>query len=137
MANTVPKEFKKELTDRIAPAVEATHKVALLLNTYTFVDGHDHYADVSAWEHAATGNYVAGGATLAGRVSSNTGVNAMLDATDLAWGPGVTLANVRYLCWYETAGGKIRGIFDLGAPYSCTNSTFTLQWSANGLLKIS
>lgn len=137
MANQIPKEFKKELTDRIVAGVEATHKVALLLNTYSFVDGHDLYTDVTAWEHAATGTYGTGGATLAGRASTNSGTSAVLDATDLSWGPGATLSNVRYACWYETATSKIRGIFDLGASFGCTNGTFTLQWSASGLLVIS
>ena len=133
MASVIPKEVKKEITDGW---VAETHKVALLVG-YTFVDGHDVYADVSGWEHANVGGYTTGGAVLAGKASTNVGTTAKFDATDSSWGPGASLTNVNFAVIYETTGGKIRDIVDLGGTFSCVDSTFSIIWSASGIVVIS
>jgi hypothetical protein len=138
MASRVPKEVKLEKVTAWLPATEAVWKVALftsLSNCNT--DGVSTYAQCLADGHEIVGTgYTAGGATLAGRAVGYTdGTNAYLNATDASW-TTATLANVRYAVVYETAGSKIRGVYDLTSDYSVTNGAFTLTWDAVGLLKV-
>lgn len=138
MASRVPKEVKLEVVTAWLPATEAVWKVALftsLSNCNT--DGVSTYAQCLADGHEIVGvGYTAGGATLAGRAVGYTGTtNTYLTGTAISW-TTATLANVRYAVAYETAGGKIRGVYDLATDYSVTNGTFTLAWDAVGLLKV-
>lgn len=134
MASLIPKQEKLLTTDAWAAQ---TWKVALLSSSFTYNHAtHSTYASVSGSEATGTG-YVAGGNTLAGKVSGYVDTETTyLDATDLSFGPGVTLTNVRYAVCYDTATGLIRAIFDFGSAQSCTNATFTIQWSTNGLIRI-
>lgn len=134
MANLIPKSVKKEQTD--AWKAE-TWKVCLLKNTYTPDAAHIVYADVSAHEITGT-NYTAGGATItpANKTSAYSTNDAMLDAVDIAWTTATFTNAARYAVCYETSGSKIRAIFDLGADYTVTVGTFTLVWSASGLIKV-
>ena len=133
MASLVPKQEKKLTTDAWAAQ---TWKVALLTSTFVFNDTiHDHYADLTN-ELVGTG-YTVAGATLAGKASSYVdSTTVMLDATDLSWGPGATFTNVKFAACYDTSTGLIRALFEFTAAQSCTNSTFTIQWHANGLVRI-
>lgn len=137
MANVIPKEVKKEIIDGY---IAETWKAVLLTNLFTYVSGtHVLYTDLTN-EVVGTG-YTAGGKSVT-KAAWNGGsgyvdtTNAMLDATDVAW-TGATFANVRYVAVYETTGNKIRAIYDFGADKSVTTGTFTVQWSASGLIKIS
>jgi hypothetical protein len=134
MASLIPKQEKLIITDTWAAQ---TWKVALLSSSFTYNHAtHTTYTSVSGNEATGTG-YVAGGNTLAGKVSGYVDTTTTyLDATDLSWGPGVTLTNVRYAACYDTATGLIRAIFDFGSAYSCTNATFTIQWHSSGLTRI-
>lgn len=133
MANVIPKEVKKEIIDGY---VAETWKVALLTNAFTYATGtHVSYSDLTN-EVVGTG-YTAGGATVAGKAGAYVDTtNQSLDATDVAW-TTATFANVRYAAVYNATSGRIRAIYDLGADYSVTAGTFTLQWSASGLIKVS
>jgi len=133
MANVIPKEVKKE---RIDAFVAETWKACLLTNVFTYTTGtYITYSDLDN-EVVGTG-YTAGGKDVAGKVMAYVDTtNARLDATDVAW-TGATFANVRYVAVYETTGGKIRAIFDFDVDKSVTSGTFTVEWSASGLIKIS
>jgi len=103
-------------------------------------------AATSAWvvanEVTDATNWVAGGRVLAGKTFTTpaTGV-AMFDATDLAGGGNVTVANVYGCLVYDdtiTAGtvadqGVCYNYF--GGPQSVTAGTFTIIWNANGVLR--
>ncbi len=134
MASVVPKEVKKEIVDSWLAGIEPVWQVALLVG-YTFVNGHDVYTDVQAWEHAAGSGYTAGGNVLAGRNTVADGTNYELDATDLDW-TTATITGANFACVYETAGGKIRALCDLGGSFSVVAGTFTLQWNASGIIKV-
>ncbi len=90
-------------------------------------------------------NWVSGGRTLASKTLTNpsTGV-FMFDAADLAGGGNVTMANV-YGCqvYDDTIVVGTGGIADQGICYnafggaqSVTAGTFTIVWSASGVLRI-
>ena len=139
MANVIPKEYKKEIIDSL---IAETWKAALLTNGFTYVSGtHVLYANLTNEVPNGSG-YTTGGATVtkyawgAGGTGYADTTNAVIDAADVAW-TSATFANVRYVAVYETTGGKIRAIYDLGADYAVTNGTFTVQWSASGLIKVS
>jgi len=129
----VPKQEKKLTTDAWAAQ---TTKVALL--TATFVYDHTVHSTYASLTNQLVGTgYTVGGATLLGKASSYVdSETVMLDATDLSWGPGATFTNVQYAVHYDTATGLIRHIFKLATAQSCTNSTFTLVWHSNGLVRI-
>ncbi len=141
MASRVPKEVKKEQIDAwIAEGM----KVALFKSTSNCnTDGTSLYSGCTN-EVAASGTYVAGGATLtksawgAGSGYVDT-TNAMMDATDsqwttVTWTPG----NAPYFAVvYNTTTSKIRFVYDFLAEKTVSGGTFTIQWSANGLVKIS
>jgi hypothetical protein len=91
-------------------------------------------------------NWVSGGRTLASKTLTNpsTGV-FMFDAADLAGGGNVTLSNV-YGClvYDDTVTSGTGGVADQGICYnsfggsaqSVSAGTFTIVWSANGVLRI-
>jgi hypothetical protein len=111
MANKIPKEFKKAITD---VWITESVKVALLVG-YTFVDGHYRYSDVSA--------------------SAFDGQDAKYSGTNSTW-TTVTLTGVNFAVVYNATTGLIKGLLDLGGSFSVVNGIFTLQWNASGIVKI-
>jgi len=135
MASLVPKQEKKLTTD--AWKLQ-TWKVALLTSTFAYNHAvHSTYASLTN-ELVGTG-YTLGGATLAEKQSDYVdSATVKLDADDLSWGPGATFTNVKFAACYDdvTAGKPLRALFEFTAAQSCTNSTFTVQWHASGLVRI-
>lgn len=130
---TIPKESKLEIT---AAYAAESWKVALLKSTFSYVSGtHVSYSDVSASECTGTG-YTAGGAALT-LSSAQDSTNAKLDATDVAWGPGATISDIGYAVLYNTTTGKIKDIKTVNPVASVSAGTFTLQWNASGILRVS
>jgi hypothetical protein len=128
MASKIPKEVKKAITD--AYVAETTWKVALL--TALPDDTISTYAGITT--EVVGAGYTATGATLAGRASAYTGTDAWIDATDTSWTSATFTAT--HAVVYETAGGLIRAIYDLGGSKTVTTGTFTLVWNASGLLTV-
>lgn len=136
MASLIPKQEKLLITDAWAGQ---TLKACLLKSTYVYDHTTDYtYTAVSGDEIVGTSGYTAGGETLAGLDSDYVDSSTVyFDATDVQWGPGATFSNARYVCIYDTAANRIRMILDLGSAQSCTNSTFTVQFHVNGIVRIS
>jgi len=136
MASLVPKQEKLLTTD--AWKLQ-TWKVALLTSTFAYNHAvHSTYASLTN-EVVGTG-YTAGGAVLAGKTSGYVdSATVRLTADNPEWGPGATFSNVKFVACYDddvTAGKPLRALFELTAAQSCTNSTFTVQWHASGLVRI-
>ena len=133
MASVIPKEVKKEIADGW---VAETWKVCLLTNAFSYVSGtHILYSDLT--NEVVGAGYVAGGATVSGKASGYVDTtNVYLYATNTAWAAS-TLTNVRYAVLYNATSGKIRDIKDLGADYTTSNGTLTIQWHSGGVVKIS
>ena len=128
MASSVPKEVKKVIGDAFAAE---TWFVAL----FTTVQAVSTYAACTN-EVASGGGYSTGGKTIGTHTSAYSGNNVTITASNTAW----TSATFSATCVvvYETAGGLIRAIYDLGGTKTVTAGTFTLQWdNTNGLVKIS
>jgi hypothetical protein len=98
---------------------------------------------VTANEVTDATNWVSGGRALASKTftTPSTGV-FMFDAADLAGGGNVTISNAYGAFVYDdtiTAGTVAdQGICfnSFGGPASVTAGTFTIQWAANGLFRI-
>ncbi len=136
MASRIPKEVKLEIVTRWLPATEPTWKVALFLSTSNCnTDGVLLYSACTN-EVASGGGYTTAGETLTGRaVAYIETTNARIDADDTPWTSATFTA--RYAVVYETATSKIRAVYDFLADKSVTGGTFTIQWNASGLCKIS
>jgi len=116
-----------------------TVKVMLCTSTYTpNQDTHDYKDDVT---NEVTGvGYSAGGATLASKtIAYDAGTNIIkLDAADTSWSTSTITA--RYAVIYVDTGvastSPLLGYVDFGGDESSSAGTFLIQWSADGILKI-
>ena len=142
MASQIPREVKKEIMD--GWVAEAEWRVALLSPAFSAIltanpyGVYVNYADVEPWELATGGGYTKDATILWGRVGAYTGTsneNQWLNATDVQWTSATFIA--RFAVVYNYAAPKrIRAIYDFGADKTVTGGTFTIQWSASGLIKI-
>jgi hypothetical protein len=138
---TVPKEVKREIITSWGIAVEPEWKVCLLTSAFTYVSGtHVYYTDLTN-ELPTGGGYTVGGTVVTRYAwgvgaTGYSGTNAAIDADDAIW-VTATFANVLYAVVYETAGGKIRAVYQFDAAKTVTSGTFTIQWNAAGLIRIS
>lgn len=129
-----------------------TVKVALFNNTTTpdkdaalASTGFNTGQWVTANEVTDATNWVSGGRALASKTLTTpaSGV-VMFDAADLAGGGNVTISNAYGCLVYDdtitagTGGVADQGICfnSFGGAQSVTAGTFTIQWSANGILRI-
>lgn len=116
-----------------------TIKIALLTSSYTPNADHDFFNDVSAYEVGASGTYAAGGATLSPTLSTDqTDDEGVYDATDVSWtGASIT---ARYAVVYKSTGvastSPLICLIDFGSNYVSTAGTFTLPFSAEGILNL-
>lgn len=144
---TVYNNYKQKLLSG-ANAVDwdaDTIKVALLTSSYTpDYDAHNFYDDLTN-ELATSGNYTAGGATLAGVTTGiDTGSDfGYADATDLTWTALTPSAPFRYAARYKDTGtpgtSPLIDLIDFGGNIDPGGLDFTLQWAApgsGGVLKV-
>lgn len=115
-------------------------KCALLANTYTpDQDAHDFFDDVVAHQISGTG-YTAGGVslTLSDPTYDAASNEVRMDATDASWTTATITA--RYAVIYKATGvnstSTLIGYVDFGEDVSATAGTFTIQWNASGVCKI-
>lgn len=115
-----------------------TIKVALLNNSHTFNADNNVYSDISTNELAATGGYTTGGATLGSKTVTQDDTNdrAVFDAADTAW-TTATFTAYHAVIWDDTVSGDpLICSIDFGGAKSVTSGTFTIQWSANGIIRL-
>jgi len=140
MASSIPKAYKKEIADTIAAE---TLKVALFISTgwvYSSANAaHNTYAAIKAAgctevSSAGTG-YTTGGVALAptsSYITNDAGVFNVATSISSA------TFTCRYAVVYETTGGKIRAVVDLGGDVPVSNGTLTITWDAtDGIIKVS
>jgi hypothetical protein len=121
--------------------VTDTIKTALCNSTYApNQDTHTFFSDVTN-ELATAGGYTAGGVALGTKsVSYDSTTNeTRLIAANAAWTTATFTA--RFAVTYsDTAGASttdpLMGYVNFGADQSVSSGTFTIQWDATGVLKI-
>jgi len=115
-------------------------KVALLSAAYTpDQDAHEFFDDITG-EIDASGEYTAGGETLANPTISTASHNIKFDADDLSLTGVTTSANIKYLIIYNSTGtastSRLVGYITLETATGGTAVTVNITWNANGVLGI-
>lgn len=116
-----------------------TIKVALVTSSYTpSQDDHDFFDDVTN-EVSGTG-YTAGGATLGSKTvtQDNTNNRGVFDAADPSWTTSTITARGAVIYKSTGTAGTSRLIcyIDFGQDYTSSNGTFSIVFSADGILYI-
>ncbi len=90
-----------------------------------------------------TGQWAQGGVVLASVAVTRPGSGVvMVDANDTASGSAATMSNIYGALLYcdgvttPVADQGLAGIYFGGTGYSVTNGTFTIQWHANGIFRL-
>ncbi len=109
-------------------------KVALLDNSHAFSASDAVWGDVSANEISGTG-YTAGGATLANQAVSVAANTATFDADDVDW-TSATFSCYHCVIYDTTNTNSLIVSIDFGGVQSVTSGTFTIEWSANGIVSL-
>jgi hypothetical protein len=113
---------KKDLLDGVHLPGN-TYKFALYTSSATLGAATTAYSATN--EVVGTG-YTAGGATLAGRVTSVDGTTAVMTFTNPTW-PSSTITARGGIIYNDTAAGKnVLSVHDFGSDVSSTNGTFTV-----------
>lgn len=117
-----------------------TIKVALVSSSYTpSQDAHDFFDDVTN-EIIGTG-YTAGGATLGSKTvtQDNTNNRATFDAADATWSSSTLTARgaVIYKSTGTASTSPLIAYIDFGSDVSTSDSTFTLTFNSDGILRLS
>jgi hypothetical protein len=115
-------------------------KVALFTSDAVLAqDTNEFFGDLSN-ECAATGNYSAGGATLASKTLGYTALTNVIKfgAANVTWSSSTISA--RYAVVYRDTGNSetstLMGYVDFGQTFSSSNGDFTITWDAGGILTI-
>lgn len=118
-----------------------TDTIKTSLHTSTYVpdqDVHDFFDDATN-EITGTG-YTAGGVTLGSKtLTYDTASNeTRLDAADASWTSSSFTARIAVV--YKSTGtastSPLMGYVDFGGDETVASGTFTLQWDATGVLKV-
>lgn len=116
-----------------------TIKVMLCTSSYTPDQDTHAYKDVSVTNEVTGDGYTEGGATLASKTIGYTaGTNVIkLDAADTVWAASTITA--RYAVIYDdtpASSKPLLGYVDFGEDEESASTDFTIQWSSDGVLKI-
>jgi len=120
--------FKKEILEGVHASGD-TYKVALFTDAATL--GASTTAYSTSNEVPSTGNYSAGGLTLAGFTTGLDGSTAYLTFTDPQW-TSATITARGCLIYNSSKSDKAVAAFDFGQNVSSTNGTFTIDFPAAG-----
>jgi len=139
MASFIYNSFKTKQWNGNAIDLDTdTIKVMLTTSTYTpNQDTHDFVDDIT--NEVSSGGYTAGGAALANKTMTQDDTNnwAKFDADDVTW-TNVTFS-ARYAVIYKYTGtpstSPLIACIDFGSDQSPSAANFTIQWSANGIMR--
>ena len=136
----VKQQWNSTAADRVVwPGATDTHKVSLHTSAYAYNQDTDNYFNNTTNEITGT-NYVAGGYQLANKtLNYDTASNeTRLDADDAVWATASFTANRAVI--YKSTGvsttSLLMGYVLFGADQTVATATFTIQWDATGVLKV-
>jgi len=136
MAQGIYNRCKYNLAKKLVDLSTDTINVILLNNTHTFNPDHNVNTDVNTNEITGTG-YTTGGVALTGQTVTQDDTNDLMkfDASDTSW---VTATFSAYHAALNniTASNNLIGSIDFGGIKSVTAGTFLIQWSANGIIRL-
>lgn len=119
-----------------------TDTIKTSLHTVTYVPAQDtnrYFSDTSN-ELATAGGYTAGGVTLGSKTLTydSTTNESRLDAADAQWTSATFTARIAVT--YKSTGtastSHLMGYVDFGGDQTVSSGTFTIQWDATGVMKV-
>lgn len=120
-----------------------TIKVSLHTSTYVPAQDTDDFHNDATNELAASGNYTAGGNTLANCTRTYTGATNVLklDADDVTFTALTPSAAFRYGVIYKDRGGastadELIAYIDFGADQNPGGNDFVISWNAGGVITL-
>ena len=139
MSSGVYNGFKKELMNGSHHLVADLINVKLLNNTHAFAPANTVYTNVSANELPTAGGYTAKGAEIATRtVTQNNSMNqGVFDGDNVSWVTATFTAYHAVIYNDTSTGDMLIASIDFGGAQQVTAGTFTIEWSASGILTIS
>lgn len=119
-------------------------KVTLHTGYTVNIDTHQVWADVSSTEYGTGSGYTAGGKTLANQAVSQDDTNnlAKFDADDVTWtslGPLSPATPSHAIMWDDTQtspADPLIAVWELGST-ATNGGDYTIQWSTDGILRLS
>lgn len=141
MAQGLYNRFKANLLNKLIDLGTGgdTIKVALLDNVHTFDPDDNEWVDVSANELPSSGTgYNSGGEILANQSITQDDTNdlAYFDGDDLQWIVATFTAYHAVIYDDTLANDDLIGSIDFGGAKAVVGGTFEIQWTANGILKL-
>ena len=135
MAETgIYNRFKANLMNKEVDLEADVIKVALFNNSHTFTATNTDYSDVSANELASGNGYTTGGETLAGKAVTEAATTKW-DATDEAW-TTATFTAYHAVIYDTSVTNDLIASIDFGGAKAVSSGTFTIQWSASGIITL-
>ncbi len=141
MASVIYNSFKRDIANGSIDLDTDTIKVMLVTSSYAAdIDAHTKRSDITN-EVSGTG-YSSGGSALTTKTmtANNTTDKGVFDADDVAWTTATITARGAVL--YKSRGGassadELICYIDFGSDQTSTAGTFTITWSATGILTLS
>lgn len=137
MANVIYNSFKKAIGDGTIDWETTVLKVALVTSVYTpDIDAHTDFTTHVTNEVADGNGYSSGGEILTTPVVTADLVNdwAEYSGDNITWGTSTITA--RGAVVYASVGGDLVCYVDFGTDKSSSNGDFTINWHADGVLKL-
>ena len=138
MASGLYNRLKYNLMKKLVDLSGDTFKVILLSNLHVFNPDNNVLTDINSNELAAAGNYVNGGAALGSPTVTQDDVNdcATFDALDVVWA-SASFTAYQAAIYDSTVSNNLVASIDFGGAKTVAAGTFTINWSANGIIRLS
>jgi hypothetical protein len=138
MASGIYNRLKYNVMKKLVDLSADTMKVILLSNSHAFNADHNVLTDVNSNELAAAGNYATNGASLGSPTVTQDDTNdcATFDAADVAWS-SASFTAYHAVIYDTTVSNNLIASIDFGGAKTVSAGTFTIQWSANGIIRLS
>lgn len=137
MASGIYNRLKYNWMAKVVDMSGDTINVMLLTSSHSFNADHNVKADISANEISGTG-YSANGVVLGSKTITQDDTNdrAVFDGADVQWTTATFTARHAVLFDDTVASDPLLCSIDFGTDKSVTGGTFTISWSASGIIRI-
>ena len=112
-----------------------TFKVALMSSAHTLNQDHENWADVSANEISSTGDYTAGGITLAiasSQMTYATRVTSVICSSETVFSTSGTIS-ANYAVVYGSTNNKLVSCVDFGGAEASVDGEYKITWTDSKL----
>jgi len=125
--SAITSSFKKQLLGGVQNIANGGNTLKLALYTDTAVIGPSIASYTTTGQVGNSGDYTAGGKSLAGQTTSLSGTTAIADFADLSY-LTATISAMGALIYNSTVGNKSIAVLDFSTVKTSTAGTFTIQF---------